>query len=188
MAKIGKPKGSKGLSFKRRIAVQAYLSGMTKKKAMIEAGYRPKTRSDYVFCREDVRAEIKRLEGEVLEKFDVSREWMTKQLVDVATAGVALSRFKKITKDGKLDWDFTGATNEELSLIDALTVETQQVAGGKVKVKKFSVKMPSRLSALESLCRICGFNKETVVHEGEMTLIERLQRGRDRAGAGNGKD
>ena len=124
MAGHGSPLGHRKLSLSRRIVVNAYLSGMTKKMAMREAGYSANSDPQTVFGREDVQAEMERLTDRVMRKYEVSREWVTRQLVSIATAGVVLARFKKVTPDGKLDWDFTGATEAELALIDTLSVES----------------------------------------------------------------
>lgn len=180
MAGHGSPIGHKKLSLCHRIAVNAYMSGMTKGEALLEAGYSKKSGVSVVFDRPDVCHEIERLTERVMAKYEVDREWVTEQLVDIATAGVTLAKFKKITEDGKLNWDFSGATEAELALIDSLTVENYPVnQGGGFKSMKITI--PSRQSALDSLCRIHGLNKDKLDVTGELSLVERLQRGRERA-------
>ena len=180
MVKGGLP-GHRKLALCHRIVVNAYLSGMSKHQALAEAGYSPKTLVHQVFDREDVSHEIERLTDEVMAKYQIDREWVTKQLVDIATAGVTLAKFKKVTPDGLLTWNFTGATQEELALIDTLSVETYVEKGTQQTVKKFKIGLPSRQTALDSLCRIHGLNKDRLEVDVELSLVERLQRGRERA-------
>ena len=172
--------GHKKLTLPRRIAVNAYLAGATKREAMNEAGYAENVQMSLVFNRPDVQHEIERLSEQVMAKYEVSREWITEQLVNIATAGETLAKFKKVMPDGLLDWDFTGATQQELALIETLAIERQTSPGG-VTTTRFKPTMPSRQTALDSLCRIHGFNKDKLDLGGEMSLVERLQRGRDRA-------
>ena len=168
------PKGHKKLLFKHRLAVNAHLSGMTKKDAMVEAGYSPGTEVQGVFGREDVKHEIARRQDAVAEKYDIGREWMIKRLVKIADSNLTLAKFKKIMRDGQLDWDFTGASLEELALIDELTVLEKNGC--------FSMKIgvPSRQAALDALCRVLGLNKDKLDLSGTVSLVERLQKGRDR--------
>lgn len=105
---------------------------------------------------------------------------MTRQLVAVAQASEVLAKFMKVDpKSGAIDWDFKGAIEGELALIDSLTVDTTYGLGGK-KVK-CKITMPSRLAALEALCRIYGLNKDPLADALKMSLVERLQAGRKRA-------
>lgn len=175
----GGPKGHKKLSLQRRIAVNAHLSGMTKNDAMLEAGYSSSTNPMSVFSREDVKAQIELHQDEMADKYEVSREWVLEQLQRIATSGSVLAKFKKILPDGQLDWDFKGATPEELALIDELTVKAN--AKGQYDMK---IGVPSRQSALDSICRIMGYNKDKLDLTGSLSLVERLQRGRKRAGGG----
>lgn len=171
----GSPRGHKNLTFRHRIAVNAFLSGMTQREAMVEAGYSPKSAPDKVFGREDVKHEIERLQESVAAKFEVSQEWVVERLVRIAESGTVLAKFKKIDSDGKLYWDFTDATQEELALIDDLTVETSIVGKHSMKVG-----VPGRQKAIDSLCRVLGFNKDKLDISGSLSLVERLQRGRER--------
>ncbi len=170
----GSPKGHKKLTLQHRIAVNAHISGMTKKDAMIEAGYAPKTDPQSVFGRDEVKHEVARHQEEMAKKYDIGREWVIKRLVDIADSSVTLAKFKKVMKDGQLDWDFTGATLQELALIDELTVLEKNGA--------FSMKIgvPSRQAALDALCRVLGLNKDKLDLSGSLSLVERLQKGRDR--------
>ena len=84
----GSIKGHKKLLFKHRLAVNAHLSGMTKKDAMVEAGYFSGSDVQKVFGRDDVKHEIARHQEEVAKKYDIGREWVVKRLVDMLWAGL----------------------------------------------------------------------------------------------------
>ncbi len=170
----GSPKGHKKLTLMRRIAVNAHISGMTKKDAMIEAGYAPKTDPQSVFGRDEVKHEITRHQEDMAEEYNISREWIAKRLMKITDSNLVLAKFKKVMSDGQLDWDFTGATLQELALIDELTVLEKNGA--------FSMKIgvPSRQAALDALARIFGLNKDKLDLSGSLSLVERLQKGRDR--------
>ncbi len=171
----GSPKGHKNLAFKHRIAVNAFLSGMTQSEAMVEAGYAEKSVPHTVFGREDVKHEIERRQEKVAAEYDIGQDWVVKRLVRIVKSSDVLSKFVKIDHEGKLYWNFTGATPEELALIEELAVETTPLGGHKIKVGP-----PSRQRAIDSLCRILGLNKDKLDLTGSVSLVERLQRGRGR--------
>ncbi len=167
-------KGHKKLAFRHRIAVNAFLSGMTKGDAKVEAGL-GKTSANSVFSREDVKHEIERRQNEVVEKYDVGQEWVVERLIRIVESGTILSKFMKVDDEGQLDWDFTGATPQELALIEELAVKSTISGGYEMKVGT-----PGRQRALDSLCRVLGFNKDKLDLTGSVSLVERLQRGRGR--------
>ena len=179
----GSPKGHRKLTFKHRIAVNAFLSGMSKKDAMLEAGYAKSIKSDFVFSREDVRHEVERRQEKVAAKYDVSQEWVVERLVRMAESNTTLAKFIKVDEEGQLDWDFTGATIQELALIEELAVKSTIAGGYEMKIAT-----PSRQKAIDSLCRILGFNKDKLDLTGSLSLVERLQRGRGRVRKGEGDE
>lgn len=171
-------RGGIDLKLKHRVLVNAYMSGKNMMDAAEEAGY-SRYSAHVLFKREDIRHEIERLQQETMAEYQVDREWVTRQLVEIALAGETLAKFKKIQTDGSLKWDFRGATQAELALIDTLAVETTETANR--VTNRFKIGVPSRQNALDSLCRIHGLNKDKLDIGGEISLVERLQRGRDRA-------
>lgn len=180
---------TKKISYKHKCCALLWLGGLTQTKAMLEVGYKPTVahkKTDFVFSRPDVKAFIAEEQNKVLTKLGVTKEWMTTQLVAVAQTGEVLAKFIKVEPtSGEVFWDFRGATEGELALIDSLTVDTSYGLGGK-KVK-CKITMPSRLAALEALCRIYGLNKDPLADALKMSLVERLQAGRKRA-SGKGKE
>jgi len=178
---------------KHKAAINAYIkNGFNKKQALKTAGYSEGTytfRTAIVFDREDVKAEIKRRLAKISEKHSLSEEWVIERLMDVANGGRVLAKYKKVEEDGSLSWDFTGATDEELSLINELSVDTYTEGRGKnaTRVKKFKVKSGDQLGALNQLSRVLGmFNDKVEVTGGSLT--ERIQAGRARLGQEKDED
>ncbi len=163
-------------------AIHFYMIGYTKKDALIKAGYARNTASNNansVFDREVVAKELARRQLEVAKKHKLSEEWVIERFMKIADAGATLAKFKKVRPGGRLDWDFTGATQEELALINELTVTTVETEGGTITHNKIGKADP--LGALNSLARIQGMNKDKIQFEGELSLVDRLARGRERA-------
>lgn len=173
------------VSYRHQCVALLWLSGLSQRQAMLEAGYAKgvaEKRTDLIFSRPDVKEFINEQQKEILAKLDVSKEWVTGRLVAIAQAGEVLAKFKKVDpKTGMIEWDFRGATEGELALIDTLTVDTTYGLSG--KTVKCKIGVPSQLSALDSLCRIMGFNKDPLADALKMNLVERLQQGRKRAAA-----
>ena len=163
--------------------IDAYLAGSNKRAAMRAGGYSEGTILGHgprlVFGRQDVKDEIVRRQALAKAGAIVDQKWVLERLMAIADSGRILAKFKKVDKEGLLQWDFTGATQAELALIDSLTTETD--ANG---VRKFKITTEHRKAALDSICRIMGYNKDSVEHKGEMTLVERLQQGRARSRQG----
>ena len=101
----------------------------------------------------------------------------------LADAGVVLSKFKKVV--GKtLEWDFTGATQEELVAINEIvTTERTTAGGGKTVTTKIGYSDPK--AALDSLARQLGMFKDNLEITGAMSLVDRINAGRDQSRAGD---
>ena len=171
-----------GLSERHLKCIDSYMAGSSKRDALRAGGFSDGTTVGKVFDRPDVKAEIARRQAAAREEGKVTQDWVIENHVAAVNAPKILAKFLKTTSDGKLDWDFTGATQEEKTLIDSVTTETYMEGRGEKKkpVKRFKVRIPSRLAHLDSISRIMGFNKDSLEHRGEMSLVERLQQGRRR--------
>lgn len=174
------------LSDRHRKLVDYYFeTNFNKNLATKLAGYpHPQSYSDRLFKHPAVKAEIERRRKEDVAKFELTREWIIERLMMLADSGVTLAKFKRVNEeDGSLYWDFTGATEEELKVINGLTTETYVEGKGKDKrlVKKFKPMLSDPKSALDSLARIQGLFNDKVTVEGELSLIDRIERGRKRA-------
>jgi hypothetical protein len=139
-----------------------------------------------VFDKPSVAAEIKRRQAMLRKKHDLDEDWVIQRMMRIADSGEILARFKKVTKDGKLDWDFTGATQDELAAINELTVTTTTARGE--TTTKFKVGSDSPKGALDSLMRKMGMFQDNLNVSGEMSLTERITAGRNRVNKGNKGD
>ena len=176
-------RGERPLVHREERAIHFFLLGHTQKDSLVKAGYSESTargNPQSVFDRPVVAQELARRQLVIRKEYTLSEEWVIERLMRIADSGRTLARFKKVTEDGGLEWDFTGATEEELALISELTVAIFSDADGTV-IKRPKVSTSDPLAALNSLARIQGMNKDKVQFEGELALVDRLARGRERA-------
>lgn len=172
----------------QRKAIDAYFrNGFVKSDACRQAGYSDSTANGNpaaVFKHPAVVAEVERRLEKQKRKYNVDEDFVIQRLARIANAGEVLATYKKVNEDGSLSWDFTDATPDDLAVITELTTDTYQDGRGEGArtVKKFKVAVSDPKSALDSLARIQGLFNDKVTVEGEVTLVERLQRGRERAG------
>jgi len=172
---------------KHRIAVHAFLTnGGVKADAMRTAGYSENTskdRADIVFNRPEVIAFIAQRRAEQAEKMELSEDWVIKRLMRIADSGSVLAKYKVIQSDGTLAWDFTAAPDEDLALINELSVDTytEGRGPGAIRVKKFKIKTGDAFTALNALARVLGIFDDKLEVSGA-SLIERLHAGRKRLG------
>lgn len=178
-------KNKKGLTPRQLLAINEYFTnGFVKKDALLAAGYSEKTANHNphgVFENPPFKAEVDRRLALMQEEYEVTEEWLRKRYKFYAQAGEILAKYKVVTKDGKLDWDFTGATEEELSLVEELGVDFYTEGRGKNarNVKKFRIKAVDSIAALDRLARHIGFFNDKLEITG--SLGERLAKGRERA-------
>src|SRR5262249_55845302 len=130
-----------------------------------------------------VVAEIARRRAKLAEQSELTAEWIINRLMLIADANLILAKFKKVDADGTLSWDFSSATPEELAVISGLQTDiyVEMGAGGKKKVKKFKVESIDPLAALNMLARIQGLFNDKVEVQGEISIVERMQKARERA-------
>lgn len=143
-------------------------------------GYSAKTsRNAYdYFQRPDVQEVLNERRAEIREQAGVNTNMLVERLKSIAFGNVA--KFIKVTDDGALDYDFTNATEEELKIINDLTVETFKDGRNKDArtVKRFKFSKIDSLRAIEMLGRILGAFKDKTEVSGEISLVERIQKGR----------
>ena len=168
-----------------RVVTEYFNNGFNKRKALIAAGYAETTarlNPGCVFNRPQVQAEIKRRQEKHAAASDLDREWIINRLMALAMAGETLAKYKKVQLDGSLAWDFTGATEEELKLINGLSVDFYTEGRGSLakEIKKFKIDIIDPLSVLNSLARIEGLFNDRLKLEGDEGVIEALQAGRNR--------
>ena len=176
------PRRTRAIIHREERAIHFFLLGHTQKDSLTMAGYSESTargNPQSVFNRPVVAEELARQQAELRDKYKLSEEWVIERFMRIADAGATLAKFKKVLPDGKLNWDFTGATEEELALINELAVTTTEDQEGVRTHNKIGTS--DSLGALNSLSRIQGMFKDKVQFEGELALVDRLARGRERA-------
>lgn len=194
MARLPHEKHKKGkllASWKR--AIDAYMeNGGNKRQALLTAGFGETTAHGNpasVFNKPEVIEEIRRRKQLLEITYELTEDWVIQRLMRLANSGEILAPFRKKHRDGSLYWDFTDATEQELSVISGMTVDTYVEGKGAEAqtVKKFKIDVPDPKGALDSLARKLGMFKDNVAVTGELSLIERIQRGRERANSGSSK-
>jgi len=176
---------------KDKAVARFYVSnGFKKKEAMIAAGYKMGPRSTTmvrVFNRPGVIAEIARLMAPAKAKAEITAEWVREHLRERGDASITLAKYRKVDSIGQLYWDFSGATEEELALamrvIDELSTDTYTDGRGEDarEVKKTKIKAANPDTSILTAARILGMLNDKLEVTGEMSLVERLRRGRLRA-------
>ncbi len=168
------------ISPQQLLAVQYLLDGSNRSDALRMAGYTENTalKHQYKFDRSPMKEEIERRQARMRKKYELTEDWVVERLMMIADSGAVLAKFKKV--DGKmLSWDFTDATQEELAAINELSVETSRDRNG-IEITKFKVGVSDPKGALDSLARKLGLFKDKMELTGELSLVERITRGRER--------
>jgi len=184
----------KKLSLKQTMVLNYWFAGGcgSKSDAMRKAGYTEqtatKTQAAY-FARPEMVAEIERRRKQIIEDHGLTLEWVIERLMRIADSGRTLAKFKKVTADGYLDWDFTNATPKELSLINDINIDSYTEGRGKGArgVKRFKVNSSDPKAALDSLARILGAFNDNLTVKSELSMVERLHAGRARVKRENQK-
>lgn len=170
---------------KYRALVREYFSnGLNKTAAARTVGWAmPATVAGRLFRRPEVKKLMEQERRKLEKKYELTNEWIIERLMKIADAAVVLSKFIKVQEDGKLDYDFSGATPEELSYIAGLTTEVYKEGRGNkaAAVKKFKLNVLDIKGALDSLARIQGLFNDRLSVEGEVSLIDRINKGREQA-------
>ncbi len=156
-----------------------------KRDAMKKAGYSDKTAEhmvSIVFDRPEVMEEIERRHTVLRSKNELTLQWVIDRLQGIAATPERLAKYIVVTDDGKLDWDFTNATLEDLTLLNDIAVECYLEGRGEGSrgIKKFKIGRADQKGALDSLARILGAFNDNVTIKGELTMVERLHAGRAR--------
>ena len=179
-----KTRNKDGVLDRHMTVIDAYFeNGFNKTKATRAAGFKhPDRYATVIFDLPEVVAEIERRRALLREKYELTEDWVIERLMAIADSGRVLAKYKKVAPDGTLTWDFTGAPPEDLVAINELTVDTYvEGKGANAKqVKKFKVGTSDPKAALDSLCRKLGLFNDKVTVAGEVSLVERLRKGRER--------
>ena len=173
------------LSPRHERAIDHLMGGTSKVDAMRLAGfsecYATKHQADF-FDRPLMKAALAKRQRSARRRYELDEDWVIQRLMRIANGGEILAKFKKVQDDGSLAWDFTGATEDELAAINELTVTTRRDAQGD-EIIKVKVGSADPKGALDSLCRRLGLFQDNFRFDGEVTLVDRITAGRDRARA-----
>lgn len=151
---------------------------MTKRVAIDKAGFAPSTKTWEIFGREDVKKEIQRRQDIMSTKAGINAEWIIERLMKIADAD--LSDLLVVHEDGKAHIDMNLLTPQlRVALGDF------QSEGYGENVFKMRVKLADKIKALEMLARHLGMFNDKLELQGELSLEQRLQAGRNRASQDN---
>lgn len=180
---MARPKREKLTDKDRLLIAEYFANGMNKKAALIAAGYSEGTASDhpeYFFEHPVIRAEIERRMKKLQNEAEIDEKWLLKRLKAIADAQIG--DLIEIDGAGQPYIDWGKLTDDQRAAIQSLEVDEyiEGRGGDAVRVKKFKVKPVDRLAALIAIGRHIGFFNDSVTVKGELTLAERLQRGRER--------
>lgn len=159
-----------------RKAIMAYLKGMGKRDALTAAGYGPDYKIHFVFDRPEVIKEIQRRQNSMSTKALVDTNWVVERLKSIADANL----------NDIIVLDEEGIGRYDLSLMtkDLRRALCGYDTSGHNGAQKMHIKLSDKLRALEMLSRYLGLFDDKLNVQGELTLVERLQKGRERVSHG----
>ena len=162
-----------------------FTNGFNKKQACISAGYAEGTAhsiSNRVFGLPQVKQEIEKRMKALAQKAELNAQWVIDRMMAIADSGRTLAPYKKVQEDGSILWDFTGASEEALALLNEISVDYYTDGRGDEarEVKKFKVGVTEPKAALDSLARHLGMFKDSVDVNHTMGVTDRLMKGRER--------
>jgi phage terminase small subunit len=178
---------AKGKLTDREVQIINYYFGaanFNKTVACRMAGVPHAMQSSYrIFAKETVRKEIERRQKVIQKKHDLSYDNVMAEMAKIAFSNIA--EF--------MDWDEEtgefvgiGLNSEQMEQIAALgevTVETYVEGRNEDAevVKRVKIKPYNKLAALEAIIRHAGLSKDKIEVTGELSLVDRLRAGRERA-------
>lgn len=173
--------------------VDGYMRGLTKKAAMLEAGYSDSTattRPSDVFGREDVKNEIQRRGNLSAVRSDIDLDWIVSRLKDIADANIGDAL--NIYSDGSARIDLNKLTPELKRAMSKFSsdVYTEGRGPNSQDITKMKVDFGDKIKALDMLARILGLSKEkqNIEISVEEDAVAALMRGRSRSGLGGGNE
>lgn len=179
-------KKRKTISDRHMAVVNHYFAcDFRKREAVVRAGFHREGASDRIFKRPDVIREIEKRRAALAKKHEVTREWLIERYKRIVQTGDAMAKYKKVSEDGAVYWDFTDLTPEDAALIRG--IKTKYYVEGRGddarEVKEFTPDIGStgdEKAALDSLARMIGaFEDKTKLEAGE-ELLALLNAGRNR--------
>lgn len=157
-----------------KMAADFYLSGHTKKAALLKAGYAESVaRKPFeVFGRDDVAEYIMAARDELAKRTMVTKERLVAKLWEIANAQIG----DYVEDDGSLSIEALGPS-ERTALQNVKVTESR---GGKKysKTKRVvEVKNESKIAAMQLISKIMGFEDNSVKVSVEKELLDAMNRG-----------
>ena len=170
---------------RQKKAALNYLRGMTKREAMLEAGYSESmatTKTGDVFNHPEVAKFIEQKRAASASKSDVTFDWIVERLKSIA--GANLGDALEFDEDNLPNINLEKLTPDLKRALNGITVQKYKQGRGKhaVPVTKINVKLNDQLRALELLMRHLGLSKEKQVVEVQHNTVDAILAGRKRAG------
>lgn len=169
------------ISDKYMLLVDHYMTnGFNRKAAMAACGYPESSQKGYVyrlFDHPDIVAEIERRRARLHKRYELNEDFVVQRLMRLADHNFG-DIMQKLREN---DWDLMALTADERFALKSMTVE-EYVEGkgpGAPLVKKVKVEAKDVIAPLQTLARKLWAEKVEVV--GEMSLVEKIQRGREQA-------
>jgi len=171
------------LNSKKKKMIDAYLKGLSKKDAMLEAGYSESTaagKHSELFNQPEVIKEIERRQKIAATRTDVSLEWALGELKKIAEAN--LGDIIEIEDNGTYKINMSKMGPNLKAALTNFTVDemTEGRGEGQSAFKRLRIGVSDKVRAIDLIIRHAGLSKEKLVVEVEGDLVERLARGRSR--------
>ena len=174
------------LTPKQIIAIDKYFElNFNKQDALLAAGYSERTargNPGAIFDAPQVVAEIERRQLKLQKRHTVTMDRLIEEYAHIAFA--RYGDILEIDQSTGTAWlDMRKATPEILAAIAEFATDEYKEGRGEdgAVVMKMKVKLHDKKAALDSLTRIMGGFNDKLKVEGEVSLVDRLQRGRERA-------
>lgn len=180
------------LTPKHILVCERYIqNGGDKTEALRHVGYSEKfckgAGHEQIFNKPKVAEYILTRQAKVAKKYEITTDRILQEFAKIAFTD--LSKYMRPQEDGTLVWDFRDATEDDLQALEGFSYDFYVEGKGpeeQMSLKKFKISRYDKIAALNALARASGlFDQNITVN---VSVVERLQRGRDRLRAGEPQD
>lgn len=174
-----------GLKPQHKLAAEIYMSnGFRQNEAMIDAGFTKSTANSnahVVFGRPEVLEYIKRRMEERAQKYEVTADRVVNEMAKIAFFSLG-DAIVEAGDDGTVSIDVTKLSKDQRAALAEFTIEEYTEGRGEARlgVRKVKLKPFDKKAALDSLMRYLGLFNDKVELTGTLSLVERIQKGRER--------
>lgn len=178
----------KRLSWKHELVLNNFLQGMTKKDAILKAGYSisyAQCNADNIFEKEEFKRELEKRRKAIMSRNALSEDWIVERLMQIASA--SLGDIIEIDDRGSPFINWSKMSPELRASIDSFQIDEMSEGRGdsKIDFRRLKVKQRDALRALEMLGKYLGIFKERVTVDLEDDTIKQLYAARARAAERN---